>query len=143
MRTATVLICAAALLLAGCAGAPAGGSAPGANTTETTTAATDTSPKTEATTTTETTSTTTTTADDPDYGDNLLSLSAVPNSTAENVSAEEKANFTELTSAQRDVFLEARREGQVNQDVFRFNDEDRIEYVRYEGQWYFLRVAIV
>jgi|GEM_PF-2874495 len=146
MRTAIVLLCAAALLLAGCAGAPAGGSDPGSNTTETTTTSTTstTTETADTSTTTETTSTTITTADDPEKGDNLLSLSAVPNSTAENASAHEKANFSALSAAQREVFLEAHDcDCNVEQSVFRFNDKDRIQYVRYEGQWYFLRVTIV
>lgn len=96
---------------------------------------------------TETTTTTGTTPDTtgaPQKGDTLLSVSAVDNDTAEAVTESAKANFSELSDTQQGVFLEAHEcDCNSNQDVFRFSDTDRIEYVRYEGQWYFLRVSIV
>lgn len=121
--------------LAGCANL-SGGQSP---TTEPTTTTTPTTTGTSTTTTT-----TTETTDEPQKGDNLLSVSAVDNNTVEGVNASKKANFSELNETQQEVFLEAHEcDCNVNQDVFRFNDKDRIEYVRYEDQWYFLRVSIV
>ena len=110
-------------------------------------------PTTEPTTTpAPTTSTSTTTASEttpdttgePKKGDNLLAVSAVDNDTVEPVNASKKADFSELNDTQQEVFLEAYEcDCNVNQDVFTFNDKDRIEYVHYEGQWYFLRVTAV
>lgn len=105
------------------------------------TTTTATATPTETTTTTETAPDTT---GEPQRGDNLLSVSAINNDTVEEVSESAKANFSELRDTQQEVFLEAYDcDCNVNQDVFRFNDKDRIEYVRYEDQWYFLRVSIV
>ncbi|WP_227130954.1 hypothetical protein [Halorubellus salinus] len=119
------------IALAGCTNLPGG------TTAETTT----TEPPTKTITTTKTTPDTT---GEPQKGDNLLSVSAVDNDTVEAVNASAKANFSELNETQQEVFLEAHEcDCNVNQDVFRFNDKDRFEYVRYEGQWYFLRVSIV
>lgn len=93
---------------------------------------------------TTTTSTPTTTTSTPKEGDNLLAVSSVNNSTAMEVNQSKRANFSELDSDQQDVFLEAHNcSCNVNQNIFEFNDKDRIEYVKYEGQWYYLRVSAV
>lgn len=136
MRLRTVLLTAFLVVniaFAGCANL-SGGTTSGPTTTATAT-------QTETTTTTEMAPDTT---GEPQKGDNLLSVSAVDNVTVEEVNEIAKANFSELSDTQQEVFLEAHDcDCNVNQGVFRFNDKDRIEYVRYEDQWYFLRVSIV
>lgn len=84
------------------------------------------------------------TADDPAKGDELLYVSAVNKSTVKDTNDSAKANFSALSDAQRSVFLDALEDSSgVNQTVFEYGDDDRIRYVRYDGQWYYLRVAIV
>lgn len=138
MRHRAVLLTAFLVLnivLAGCA--TLSGEQP--PTTEPTT-----TPAPTTTTTTTTVETTTETTSEPETGDNLLAVSAVENDTVESVNASKKANFSELNDTQQEVFLEAYEcDCNVNQDVFTFNDKDRIEYVHYEGQWYYLRVTAV
>ncbi|MFB6154446.1 MAG: hypothetical protein ABEJ22_01025 [Haloferacaceae archaeon] len=122
------LLVVSGVTLAGCTGARGGA------------AASATTPTTERTTTTPTE----TTSDEPQKGDNLLSLSEVGDETAMDADAGERANFSALDSTQRDAFLRAYNcSCTVAQETFRYNDHGRIEYVRYEGQWYYLRVAIV
>ena len=139
MRLRTALLTAFLVLniaLAGCAALS--GEQPPTTEPTTTPAPTTTTP------TTTTAETTTETTSEPEKGDNLLAVSAVANDTVESVNASKKANFTELNETQQDVFLEAHEcDCNVNQDVFTFNDKDRIEYVHYEGQWYYLRVTAV
>ena len=136
------------ITLAGCVNLP-GDSAGGTTTTVSatptgTTTATATPTETATTTTTTTTETTPDTTGEPQKGDNLLSVTAVDTDTVEAINESVKADFSELSDTQQAVFLDAHDcDCNVNQDVFRFNDEDQIEYVRYEGQWYFLRVSIV
>ncbi|WP_158055867.1 hypothetical protein [Halorussus halophilus] len=116
------------VVLAGCAGSQSG---------TTTTASTT------ASTTTETTATATT-SDEPETGDNLLSVSQAEDSTAMKVNESKRANFSDLDEDQRVVFRKAHNcSCNVQQDVFVFNDKDRIEYVKYDGQWYFVRVSAV
>ena len=138
MRPRIALLTAFLLMnvaLAGCANFSGGET----TTTAPTTSATATTAETNTATTT-----TTETSNEPQKGDNLLAVSAMDNDTVEAVNASKRANFSELSETQQEVFLEANEcDCNVNQDVFRFNDKDRIEYVRYEGQWYFLRVSIV
>lgn len=84
------------------------------------------------------------TIDRPDKGDNLLSLTRVNESTAMTVNLSQRASVGNLTDAQREVVHEALNcDCNVNQEVFTFNDEDRLQYVTYNGTWYYLRVAIV
>lgn len=94
--------------------------------------------------TTATTTETTTTTDTPEKGDNLLSVSKVNESTAMKVNESKREPFSSLNESQQDVFLKAYNcSCNVEQGVFKFNDKDRIEYVKYEGQWYYLRVSMV
>ena len=96
------------------------------------------------TTATSTTITTTTTTEGPQKGDNLLSVSRVDNSTAMQANKSKRASFSEFNESQQEVFLKAYNcSCNVNQVVFTFNDKDRVEYVQYDGDWYFLRVTIV
>jgi hypothetical protein len=84
------------------------------------------------------------TADDPAKGDELLYVSAVNKSTVKGTNDSAKANFSALSDTQSSVFLDALEDSSgVTQTVFEYGDEDRIRYVRYDGQWYYLRVAIV
>ena len=140
MRPRTVLLTAFLVVnisLAGCA-ALSGEQPP------TTDATTTPAPTTTTTTTTTTTETTPDTTGEPETGDNLLAVSAVDNDTVESVNASKKVDFSELNDTQQEVFLEAYEcDCNVNQDVFTFNNKDRIEYVHYEGQWYYLRVTAV
>lgn len=87
---------------------------------------------------------TTTGSDDPRPGDELVSVTQVNESVAMRANASSRAAFGNLTDAQQAVFREALRcDCNVNQDVFHFGDKRRVQYVRYDGIWYFVRVSIV
>ncbi|WP_336359766.1 hypothetical protein [Haladaptatus sp. ZSTT2] len=105
------------------------------------------SPTTEPTSTTATKTTETTTestSDTPEYGDELLSLMEVDNATAMKANASQRANFSDLYQREQAVFLEAYNcSCNVEQEIFRFHSEHRFDYVRFNGQWYFIRVSIV
>lgn len=91
-----------------------------------------------------TVTTTATPPSTPEKGDNLLSVMKVNSSTAMEANDSKRATFSALNQSQQEAFLRAYKcSCNVNQNVFQFNDKDRIEYVRYEGQWYYLRVTIV
>lgn len=93
---------------------------------------------------TTTTQPSTTTTDEPEKGDTLLSVTEVNTSTVMQVNESQRTNFAALSERQRAVFLEALNcSWTVQQTVFRFDDADRVGSVKYEGQWYYLRVAIV
>ncbi|MFC4550183.1 MULTISPECIES: hypothetical protein [Halorussus] len=130
LRIALVsLLVVSGIAPAGCAGTQSG---------------TDTTSATTTTTTTTTTATTTTTTAEPEKGDNLLSITEISNSTAKKVNESKRANFSALNETQRDAFLKAYNcSCNLQQDVFEFNDKTRIEYVKYENRWYYLRVSIV
>lgn len=88
--------------------------------------------------------TTTATGDDPQPGDELVSLMQVNESVAMQANASKRAAFGNLTDDQQAVFLEAHQcDCNVEQDVFHFSDKSRVEYVRYDGAWYFVRVTVV
>lgn len=124
------------VLLAGCTG-----TTPSSTTT--------TSTPTSTTTATPTTITTTTTVaafptHDPATGDNLLSVSEVSAETAMKVNASQRATFENLTTGKQRAIDEALTcDCNVEQHAFTFNDKDRIRYVKYNGTWYYLRVAVV
>ncbi|WP_411967788.1 hypothetical protein [Haloferax sp. YSSS75] len=104
----------------------------------------------EATDPTETTvETTAMTADDsPMYGTEFVSVSKLENQSRyfewpENQSV----HFENLSESRQQVFVDA-LDGQVEfgqdeENPFGFNDENRPEVLKYEGTWYFVRVAIV
>lgn len=82
--------------------------------------------------------------DDPEKGTELLSVGPVSDATARQVTAGKRADFRELTPERRAVFLAAlARDCNLVQSTFRFHDDDRVEYVLYDGSWYFLRVSVV
>lgn len=86
----------------------------------------------------------TSTTADPQTGDELVSVTQVNESTAMRANASKRATFENLTDAQQAVFLEALRcDCNVEQDVFHFSNKSRVEYVRYDGTWYFVRVSVV
>jgi hypothetical protein len=88
--------------------------------------------------------TTATTGDDPRPGDELVSVVAVNESVAMRANASARAAFGNLTDDQQAVFREALEcDCNVEQDAFHFDDKRRVEYVRYDGAWYFVRVSIV
>lgn len=85
-----------------------------------------------------------TTTDDPQAGDQLVSVSAVNASVVTEVNASKKASFSALGDAKQDVFLDAYDcSCNVEQTAFSFHDDDQVEYVNYDDQWYFVRVTIV
>ncbi|MCF2165972.1 hypothetical protein [Halobacterium salinarum] len=137
MRPRIVLIAAlvvSSMALAGCSGTQSG--------TPTASTASTTSPTvTSATTTTEDT---TSTSKEPQQGDNLLSISKVGESTAKQVNESNREIFSELNESQQRVFLKSYNcSCNVEQDVFEFHDKGRTKYVKYNEEWYYLRVAIV
>ncbi|MFC7201944.1 hypothetical protein ACFQJC_00300 [Haloferax namakaokahaiae] len=139
-RTALVsLLVTAMVLLSGCSGAPS--EAPAMTSAQLTTTTATTASETTALATSPPTPTTT---GEPQHGDNLLYTTEVNASSAMAADASKRADFTELTAAQQALFNQTYNcSCYVVQEEFRFNDDDRIEYVNYEGRWYFLRVAIV
>ena len=131
----------ACLLVAGCIGGPVGtAESPGGEPTATTPASTNT-PTTD--------STPTSTADQPAFGTQFVSVERYENqSTGATWPADERSTFENLTDARRDVFLGALEEGQQRfgpdeSNPFDWNDGDRPVAVKYEGTWYYVRVAIV
>ncbi|WP_424007761.1 hypothetical protein [Haloferax denitrificans] len=129
---------ACVLLAAGCVGTPA----PTGTTTTATTAAETTQ------TTTATAATTTTATDSPTYGTEFVSVSKLENqSRADEWPDNKTARFENLSEPRKEVFRDA-LDGRVTfgpdeENPFAFNDSDRPELVRYEGEWYFVRVAVV
>ncbi|MDL0128537.1 hypothetical protein [Halobacterium salinarum] len=138
MRPRIVLIAAlvvSSIALVGCSGTQSG--APTASTASTT------SPTVTSTTTT-TTEDTTSTSKEPQQGDNLLSISKVGESTAKRVNESNREIFSELNESQQRVFLNSYNcSCNAEQDVFEFHDKGRTKYVKYNEEWYYLRVAIV
>jgi|APHM01.1.fsa_nt_gi hypothetical protein len=99
-----------------------------------------------ATTTVETPAeeTTSTEPSDSQGGFDAFSLQDVNESIAFRADESERASFANLTDAQQELFLQALEcDCNIKQEVFRFNDKERIRYVEYNGSWYYLRVAIV
>lgn len=85
-----------------------------------------------------------TVGDDPQKGDDLLSVSNISESEAEKANASERSEFRNLTEPQQRAFeLALECDCNVVQDAFTFNDEDRIKVVAYDGRYYYVRVAIV
>lgn len=82
--------------------------------------------------------------EDPDYGTQLLQPSTIDREIALSAAESKRSAFENLSSDQREAFeLAMECECSVKQTAFSFYNKDRIEYVRYEGTWYFARVAIV
>lgn len=82
---------------------------------------------------------------EPQKGDQLLSVSELNESQAMQWNESRRAAFENL-SAERQQVVEEALECDCNVELdgeFDFNDRDRIEVVRYDGTYYFLRVAIV
>ena len=80
-------------------------------------------------------------ADQPAYGTQLVSVVEYDGRNASGTA------FGNLTEAQRRVFLRVVEGGQVRfgpdeTTPFDYHDDDRPEFVKYEGNWYFVRVAI-
>jgi len=60
------------------------------------------------------------------------------------VNENQRANYSALNQSQQEVFRRALNcSCNVKQEVFKFNDKDRVLYVQYDEQWYYLRVTIV
>jgi hypothetical protein len=141
-----VLLCALALV--GCTGAPseASGGGPQENVSAT---ATDATTGTSTTTTTTTTTPTTTTTDEtPPYGTQFISVERLENQSRYQAwPAGERAHFRNLSAERRETFRRALNDTvEVPPDeeaAFDFNDKSRPRVVRYEGTWYYVRVAIV
>ncbi|KAB1197381.1 MULTISPECIES: hypothetical protein [Haloferax] len=137
----TLLVLGVALL-AGCTGL--GGSE---------TAVTPDDPMTTAEPTTATAGTTaettaTTANDSPGYGTEFVSVSKLGNQSRYTEWPDNRSvHFENMTESRQTVFLDALDEqvefGPEEENPFGFNDESRPEVVRYEGTWYFVRVAIV
>ncbi|CQR51229.1 hypothetical protein BN996_02636 [Haloferax massiliensis] len=88
------------------------------------------------------------TTGDPAYGTEFVSVSKLENgSRAETWPDNKTARFENLSEPRKEVFRDA-LDGRVTfgpdeENPFAFSDSDRPELVRYEGEWYFVRVAIV
>lgn len=140
------VVLVAVVLFAGCFGG--GGPAISDETTE---PPTTTTPQPETT----TTQTTTTEQRRPrvtreyPYGTEFLSVDRLGNQSRGNTSKEGFVAFGNLTDREQAVFEQALEaditfrpdDGKIN--PFGFNDRERPEYVRYEGTWYYVQVAIV
>lgn len=130
------------VLLAGCTGV--GGSE---------TPVTPNDPMTTAEPTTETAETTVETAatatdDSPGYGTEFVSVSPLENQSRHTEWPDNRSVHFENMTASRQAVFEDALDGQVEfgpeeENPFGFHDESRPEVVRYEGTWYFVRVAIV
>lgn len=80
----------------------------------------------------------------PEKGSNLLSVTQINESTAMKYSASMRTDLENLNDTQQQVFERALEcECNVDQEVFRFNDKDRIKVVKYNGNYYYLRATIV
>lgn len=142
-RSAVVaLLSTLALALAGCTGAPAGVPTDGPADESGTTTAT-------ATDTTAATTRTTTTADEtPPKRTQFVSVTRLENQSGyREWPAGKRARFENLSAERRETFRRA-LDGQVEippaeESAFAFHDESRPRVVRYEGTWYYVRVAIV
>lgn len=143
-RTVLVSVCIALLLaLGGCSG-------PEETRSETTTptgAETTVAPTTETTTVSDTSLTST--ADRPPAGTQEVTVSRLENqSRYAEWPDDETVRFESLTEPRRAAFRSALQNGSVAfaPDVdcpFSFYDKDRPKVVRYDGTWYYVRVAIV
>ncbi|WP_227375445.1 hypothetical protein [Haladaptatus halobius] len=125
------------LLLAGCSGlSPSPGAAEPATVESTT-----------PTSTTETTATPTTSTTEtmPAYGTEFLSVSELNESEAMAFDASERVAFENHSAECKEVVEEAVEcDCSVTLDgEFSFHNEKRVKVVRYEGGYYYLRVAIV
>lgn len=139
MRTILAIALLGLAVVAGCT-APAPDGATG--TTVETPTDTATTP---ATTATETTPATTETDSEPRTGDQLLSATEISEAEAAEWNASRRADFADLSTERRAVVREA-----VDCDCnvaldgeFSFYDKERVAVVSYDGQHYYLRVAIV
>lgn len=145
-RALPVFAVVALAITAGCLG---GGTAP-ADTDTTDAPPTTTQTATETLTETTTTSERQRTSMEYPYGTEFVSVDPLGNQSRGDVSKDGFAAFGNLTERRQTVFLQALEEGdqtfypdgdRVN--PFSYGDEDRPRYVRYEGTWYYVRVAIV
>ncbi|WP_410766731.1 hypothetical protein [Haloferax sp. DFSO60] len=135
-RALQTILVVSFLLLAGCTS-----SAPAATTT------TSPEPAAAQTATTTATTTTQTTTQYPDpYGMQYVSVDEISPS---NCSNDETtcATFENLTSDQQAVFRRAHNQSTVEfhpdeTNPFDWNNASRPDFVNYEGEWYFVRVAI-
>lgn len=87
------------------------------------------------------------TTQQPPYGTQYVSRQAVALETATNAPPAKRPRFENLSDNHQRVFREALEKGQVKfgpdeDHPFDYNNS-RVEYVRYEDQWYYVRVAIV
>ena len=157
MRTVLAVALLALVVSAGCIGTPRVSEEPpdwvttdaDSATTETPTTATDT----EATTTEAPAETTATAIADtpaatdaePRKGDQFLSVSRLNESQAMQWNASKRASFGSLSEERQQVVKEALQcDCNVELDgEFSFHDKARVEVVKYEGTYYFLRVSIV
>lgn len=131
-RPSRALAVVALLALAGCSAAPGTTASPTTDAVRATT----------GTTTAETTATTTTTSETVPFGTQFVSVEPGPPSEGEGVA------FENLSEPRREVFLRALQRGQLRfapseEPPFSFHNESRPRYVRYNGVWYHVRVAIV
>lgn len=158
MRTVLAIALLAVVVTAGCAGpaddapteAATATQIPERATTATATATgelptTGASETTEAIETTGTTETLPDTDDEPQKGDQFLSVMEVNESEATAWNSSERAAFENLSAERQRVVREAVEcDCGVELDgEFNFNNKDRIGVVEYGGTYYFLRVEIV
>ncbi|KAB1192559.1 hypothetical protein GJR96_03530 [Haloferax sp. MBLA0076] len=82
------------------------------------------------------------------YGTEFVSVSPLENQSRDTEWPDNQSvHFENLSQSQQAVFLDALDKqvevGPDEENPFVFNDETRPQVVRYEGTWYFVRVAIV
>lgn len=129
------------LLVAGCLGGPVGSTESSGGEPTAATATTTDSPKSE--------SKPPASADQPAHGTQFVSVEQYENhSTGATWPPEERSTFENLTDARRKAFLRALEDGQQRygpdeSNPFDYHDDERPRVVNYEGDWYFVRVAIV
>jgi hypothetical protein len=143
MRPVLAVAFLALVVSAGCV-APGGGSQTNTTLTDATSETTSAESTTGTDATTETPSATTTTVE-YEKGDELLSASELNESQAMQFDASERADFGNLSETRRQV-VKRTIECDCNVELdgeFDYHDEERIEVVKYDGTYYYLRITIV
>lgn len=127
------------LVIAGCSGLSPSDRSPGITTNET-----PAETEQESVTTTTTPKQTSTEKRTPQKGDELLSVSRIDNSSAMEFNESNRVSYENLSEKKKELFFRALQcDCNVHQNEFSFNDEERIQVVKYRGEYYYLRVTIV
>lgn len=137
----TVVALVVLVAASGCTGLGAQSNPDATTTTTRTTTATTTAPT--------TTAAPTTTDDTPAYGTEFVYVSKLENQSEYTEWPDNQSvHFQNLSDARQEAFLTAfegdrAKFGPDEPNPFAFNDKSRPRVVKYEGTWYYVRVAIV